>query len=102
MNQTKPVKCLCQEYSECGCEDNTDPAYVTSLVGNGSTDAMNSTLVRAANVNGTDTIFINGTLPNGTTSSGGTDSPNVAGVKGVETMGWLVVGGAIAVAMSML
>jgi hypothetical protein len=102
MNQTKPVKCLCQQYSECGCDDNTDPTYLGGLVGNGSTSALNSTLIRVADVNNTDTIFINGTLPNGTTASGGTVSPNAAGIKGVETMGWLVVGGAVAVAMSML
>jgi hypothetical protein len=102
MNQTKTVKCLCEQYSECGCDDNTDPTYLAGVVGNGSTAAMNSTLVRVADVNGTDTIFINGTLPNGTTASGGTASANAAGIKGVETMGWLVIGGAVAVAMSML
>jgi hypothetical protein len=101
-NQTKPVRCLCQQYSECGCDDNDDPSYLSGVVGNGSQAALNQTLVRVANVNGTDTIFLNGTLPNGTTASGGTASANAAGVKGVETMGWLVVGGAVAVAMSML
>jgi hypothetical protein len=102
VNQTKPVRCLCEQYSECGCDDNTDPSYLNSVVGNGSQAALNKTLVRVANVNGTDTIFLNGTLPNGTTASGGTASASAAGIKGVETMGWLVVGGAIAVAMSML
>jgi len=101
-NQTRPVKCLCQQYSVCGCDDNDDPAYLDGLVGNGTQAALNQTLVRVANVNGTDTIFVNGSLPNGTTASGGSEDPNSAGIKGVETTGWLVVGGAIALAMSML
>lgn len=101
-NQTKPVQCLCQEYSVCGCDDNEDDTYLNSIVGNGSTAALNSTLVRAATVNGTSQIFINGTLPNGTTASGG--SASVAGLnsKRVENVGWLVVGGAVAMAMAML
>jgi len=100
-NQTKPVKCLCQQYSVCGCDDNDDPSYLSGIIGNGTN--LNQTLVRMAKVNGTDQFFINGTLPNGTTASGGTVDPNSAAkIKGVETMGWCVVGGAIALAMSML
>jgi len=64
---------------------------------------LNSTLVRAATVNGTDQIFLNGTLPNGTTASGGSDSA-ATGITGraFESMGWCVVGSAIAVAMWMM
>jgi len=101
MNQTRPVKCLCQQYSVCGCDDNDDPQYMQGLIGNGTN--LNQTLVRVADVNGTDTIFVNGTLPNGTTASGGTDSSS-AGMKGkaIETVGWCVIGGAVALAMAML
>lgn len=69
-NQTKPVECLCEEYQECGCDNNTDPTYISSLIGNGSISALNSTLVQVNDVNGTSTILINGTLPNGTTAAG--------------------------------
>lgn len=44
------------------------------MVGNGSYDALNKSLVTVARVNGTDTLVINGVLPNGTTASGGSDS----------------------------
>jgi len=100
-NETKPVKCLCQQYSVCGCDDNTDNTYLNGVVGNGTN--LNSTLVQAATVNGTDTIFLNGTLPNGTTASGGSDSA-AAGMKGraFESMGWCVVGSAFAIAMWMM
>lgn len=100
-NQTKAVNCLCQQYSVCGCDDNDDTTYLDGLVGNGSSAALNQTLVRVANVNGTDTIFVNGTLPNGTTASGGTDSASPRG-KSIETIGWCVVGGAVSFAMWML
>lgn len=69
-NQTKPVNCLCQQYSVCGCDDNNDPAYFNSVVGDGDPSKFNQSLVRVADVNGTSQIFINGTLPNGTTADG--------------------------------
>lgn len=100
-NQTRAVDCLCQQYSVCGCDDNDDTTYLDGLVGNGSSSALNQTLVRVANVNGTDTIFINGTLPNGTTASGGTDSASPRG-RSIEAAGWCVIGGAISFAMWML
>lgn len=65
-NETLPVTCLCQMYSACGCDNNTNTTYLDSLVGNGSAADENSTLVHVGNVNGTKTLIINGTLPNGT------------------------------------
>ncbi|KAK0653883.1 hypothetical protein DIS24_g5590 [Lasiodiplodia hormozganensis] len=73
-NTTLPVECYCQQYTVCGCDDNNDTAYYDSLVGNGSYDALNKSLVTVARVNGSDTLVINGVLPNGTTASGGSDS----------------------------
>ncbi|KAL1617370.1 putative conserved glycine-rich protein [Diplodia seriata] len=73
-NTTLPVECYCQKYTTCGCDDNNDTAYYASLVGNGSYDSLNKSLVTVARVNGTDTLLINGVLPNGTTASGGSDS----------------------------
>lgn len=52
---------------------------MSSILGNGSYSGLNQSVVTVANVNGTDTIFINGTLANGTTASGGTEDPNAAG-----------------------
>lgn len=64
-NKSLPVVCVCQEYSECGCEDNNDDEYYQSLF-NG-TQPANSSDVQVVNVNGTQKIYVNGTLPNGTT-----------------------------------
>lgn len=89
-NETKPVQCGCAETVECGCDDNNSTEYISSILGNGSYDQLNKTLVTVANVNGTDTILLNGTLPNGTTASGGTDSPSGAvSIKHLAEMaGW--------------
>lgn len=87
VNQTRPIICLCQEYSVCGCDDNTDTQYLGDLIGNGSYAGLNKTLVTVAEVNGTTTIVINGTLPNGTTASGGTDSA-APRVRMLEFSGW--------------
>ncbi|KAF4301669.1 putative conserved glycine-rich protein [Botryosphaeria dothidea] len=72
-NTTLPIQCFCQQYTTCGCDDNNDTAYYSTLVGNGSYDTLNKSLVTVARVNGTDTLLINGVLPNGTTASGGSD-----------------------------
>ncbi|KAF1966675.1 hypothetical protein BU23DRAFT_544172 [Bimuria novae-zelandiae CBS 107.79] len=77
-NTTLPVTCLCEQYSSCGCDENDDQKYLNDLVGNGSYDALNKTLVNVADVNGTRTLVINGTLPNGTTAPGGQDDAGIA------------------------
>ena len=79
LNQTLPVVCLCQDFSVCGCDDNNNATYFNSLVGNGSYDALNKSLVTVSMVNDTRTLVINGTLPNGTTVAGGSDSAAPAG-----------------------
>ncbi|APA10046.1 hypothetical protein sscle_05g048160 [Sclerotinia sclerotiorum 1980 UF-70] len=89
VTETRPVTCLCAAYSECGCDDNGDASFLDELIGNGSYAALNKTLVNVADVNGTTTILINGTLPNGTTASGGSDS--AAGRTVAEGMGWWVM-----------
>ncbi|KAK7743513.1 hypothetical protein SLS53_004047 [Cytospora paraplurivora] len=89
-NETKPVKCGCDAYQECGCDDNTNQTYVDNVLGNGSYDSLNKSLVTVGNVNGTETILLNGTLPNGTTASGGTESASAAaGLRGLAQLaGW--------------
>ncbi|KAI9805809.1 MAG: hypothetical protein M1825_000423 [Sarcosagium campestre] len=72
-----PVLCLCQEYSVCGCDDNDDTEFLTSLLPNGTDGTgLNETLAQVSDVNGTTTLVLNGTLPNGTTAPGGTEDPN--------------------------
>ena len=68
-NETLPVTCLCQEYSACGCDDSGNTTYIDSIIGNGSSQSLNSSLARVTTVNGTKTLVINGTLPNGTDDS---------------------------------
>jgi len=92
MNETKPVTCLCAAYEECGCDDNGNTTFLDSLIGDGTYSELNQTLVTVADVNGTSTIVINGTLPNGTTSSGGTEDAFSAGVRNVvEISGYWVM-----------
>lgn len=71
-NESLPVVCLCQQYSACGCDDNNNSTYYQSLF-NG-TQPVNSSIAKVVNANGTETIYINGTLPNATTSTGSTSS----------------------------
>ncbi|KAF2768818.1 hypothetical protein EJ03DRAFT_112373 [Teratosphaeria nubilosa] len=78
-NETRPVKCLCQQYSECGCDSNNDTSYINSI-------ANNDTVSRVAN----NTLYINGTLPNGTTAATSA-SPQSLRMQGVlEMSGWWV------------
>jgi len=89
--ESRPVICACEPYLVCGCDwDDSDQfkQYMTLLIGNGDYDSLNHTLVTIAEVNGTVTILINGTLPNGTTASGGEEDAGV----GTQTLlihaGW--------------
>lgn len=77
-NESLPVTCLCDKYSACGCDDNNNSTFIDSIVGNGTEADQDKTLVRVANVNGTKTVVINGTLPNGTDSSS-SDSSSTSG-----------------------
>ncbi|ESZ91331.1 hypothetical protein SBOR_8272 [Sclerotinia borealis F-4128] len=89
VEQTRPVTCLCAAYSECGCDDNGNSTFIAELIGDGNYAALNKSLVNVADVNGTTTILINGTLPNGTTASGGTDSAARKTI--AEGLGWWVM-----------
>lgn len=89
-NETRPVICGCDPYSPCACDENTNSTYLLELIGDGSYQGLNKSVITVANVNGTDTILINGTLPNGTTAAGGTEDPNAgAGLTGMlYAVGW--------------
>lgn len=92
VNETKPVTCLCAAYAECGCDDNGNTTFLDSIIGDGTYANLNQSLVTVADVNGTSTILLNGTLPNGTTSSGGTEDANGAAIRmGVEMSGYWVM-----------
>lgn len=79
VNQTKPVTCLCAAYSECGCDDNGNSTFLDSIIGDGTYSNLNLSLVNVADVNGTSTIILNGTLPNGTSVPGGTEDAITGG-----------------------
>ncbi|GKT64608.1 hypothetical protein ColTof4_07003 [Colletotrichum tofieldiae] len=88
-NQTKAVLCGCAEDLPCGCEENNATDYMNSLLGNGSYNGLNKTVVNIGEVNGTETILINGTLPNGTTAAGGDEEVGSAAFRtAVETLGF--------------
>ncbi|KAH8743772.1 hypothetical protein F5883DRAFT_662996, partial [Diaporthe sp. PMI_573] len=89
-DEIKPVMCGCAPYQVCGCDDNADQAYIYSIISNGNYGSLNHSIVCLGDVNGTETILINGTLPNGTTASGGRKSPNAAaGLRHVALVaGW--------------
>lgn len=82
-NESIPVVCLCEKHAECGCDDNDKDSYYQSLF-NG-TEPKNGSNVRVAEVNGTEKIFINGTLPNGTTADESSSSDNPKGPTAVST-----------------
>ena len=94
-NVSLPVTCLCAMYSACGCDDNDDPAYLDSVVGDGTN--LNASLVHIGPVNGTETVVLNGTLPNATesesdTSSGTSNSSAATTQRILETSGIWVIG----------
>lgn len=97
-NETRDVLCGCGTYDVCGCDDNNNTAYYDSLIGNGSYDALNKSIVNVADVNGTRTILINGSLPNGTTADG--QDSSAAGLRNiVQLMGFWPAVAAVLVAV---
>jgi hypothetical protein len=97
LNQTRPVLCGCDPYSVCGCDDNNET--LSEIIGDGTN--FNRSLLAVADVNGTSTLLINGTLPNGTTAPGGDedafDSAGAGYRAMVEALGfWPMVAAACA------
>jgi hypothetical protein len=84
------VSCACDPTVECGCDDTNSTVVLKELVGDGTYSSLNQSLITVADVNGTNTILINGTLPNGTTAGGGTEDANAgAGLRGLlYSAGW--------------
>lgn len=96
VNETKEVLCGCSEYQVCGCDYPGDTAYLDSIIGNGSWEYMNKSLVAVAEYEGKQTIFIDGTLPNGTTAAGGTEDPNAGARFGAPSIGWMLFAAMVA------
>jgi hypothetical protein len=83
---------LCEQYSECGCDENGDNSNLAALVGDGTYDSLNKSVITVADINGTSTIVLNGTLPNGTTAAGGTEDPNGSAAASMKFSGyWLMI-----------
>ncbi|KAK5171304.1 uncharacterized protein LTR77_004448 [Saxophila tyrrhenica] len=85
-NESRPVECLCGRYQECGCNQNNNFDYLTAV-------ANNNSISRVANVDGEQTLVINGTLPNGTTvdSAAGSYRQNLAEMSGYWVAAGIVV-----------
>ena len=84
-NASMPVFCLCEKYAECSCDENSDRSYYESIF-NG-TQPANSSVAKIVEVNGTETIYINGTLPNGTTVAD-SSAPSGGARAGVQISGY--------------
>lgn len=78
-------------YAVCGCDDNGNTTFLDTIIGDGTYSALNQTLVDVADINGTSTIVLNGTLPNGTTASGGTEDAYSAAIKLGQLHGYWVM-----------
>ncbi|KAM0248290.1 hypothetical protein ACHAP5_003460 [Fusarium lateritium] len=73
-DEERDIICACARYAQCACDDNNNTAYYDELIGNGSYQSLNKSVVDVAEVNGTMTILINGTLPNDTALPSDDDS----------------------------
>ncbi|KAL4729017.1 hypothetical protein ACLX1H_003425 [Fusarium chlamydosporum] len=83
-----PILCACSREASCGCDqdDKTNNTELyDQLIGNGSYEALNKSIVDVAEVNGTTTILINGTLPDDTALPQDDDSAAARAM--VEAMG---------------
>lgn len=92
MNETKPVVCVCDPSTPCTCDDNGNQTYFNSVIGDGTYNGLNRSLVTISPNETTNnlTIYINGAVPNGTTAAGGTEDPNAANsmVALAQAAGW--------------
>ena len=94
--QVLPVICLCQQYSVCGCDDESQNEFLSDILPNGTAEpAKDNSLIRIADVNGTRSVVINGTLANGTTAPDGSDGQSSGALRlgrvVMESAGWWVV-----------
>lgn len=82
-NETHPAQCYCARYSlNCGCDANNNTDYQNAV-------ANNATAAKLVNINGTQTLAIDGTLSNDTTAPGTSDTSGAGSIRvGAEMLGW--------------
>ncbi|KAF5234255.1 hypothetical protein FAUST_7715 [Fusarium austroamericanum] len=108
--EDRPILCACSREASCGCDqdDNVNnTALYDELIGNGSYEHLNKSIVDVAEVNGTTTILINGTLPKDTalpsegssSGSGSGDSDSAAARAMIEAMGYWPAAAAVLAAV---
>lgn len=81
------MNCLCDPHSPCGCDDNGNQTFFNEVIGNGTYQGLNKSVVTVARnqSTGEDNIYLNGVLPNGTSvdSPAGNSMMNLA-----QAAGW--------------
>lgn len=73
-NRSLPVECFCQQYMDCSCDDKSKD-YAKGF-DNGR--PVNSSTVQDLTINGTEKIYVNGTVPNDTSSHGTSGASTLA------------------------
>lgn len=101
--EERPILCACSREASCGCDEddnkNATELY-DQLIGNGSYEALNKSIVDVAEVNGTTTILINGTLPEDTQLPEDGDSSDSAAARTmIEAMGYWPAAAAVMAAV---
>jgi hypothetical protein len=97
--EERPILCACSAEASCGCDqdDNTNnTALYDELIGNGSYEHLNKSIVDVAEVNGTTTILINGTLPEDTALP---EEDSAAARAMIEAMGYWPAAAAVLAAV---
>jgi len=89
VEETKPVTCLCAANADCGCDDTGNSTFLDTLIGDGTTP-LNASIIQIADVNGTSTIVLNGTLEAGTTDGTG-DAASTATNNLIQVGGYWVM-----------
>ncbi|RKK10618.1 hypothetical protein BFJ66_g17076 [Fusarium oxysporum f. sp. cepae] len=87
-DEERPVLCGCSRYENCACDDPDSAPYFKELIGSGSYEALNKSIVDVAVVNGTKSILINGTLPNDTALASDKDKNSAPARCVVGTFGY--------------
>ncbi|KAG7408573.1 hypothetical protein Forpe1208_v012409 [Fusarium oxysporum f. sp. rapae] len=87
-DEERSVMCGCSRYGNCTCDDPGSAPYFKELIGSGSYEALNKSIVDVAEFNGTKTILINGTLPNGTALAGDKNRNSASARSVVGTLGY--------------
>lgn len=108
--EDRPILCACSKEASCGCDQDdkvNNTALYDELIGNGSYEHLNKSIVDVAEVNGTTTILLNGTLPKDTalpsegssSGSGSGDSDSAAARAMIEAMGYWPAAAAVLAAV---